>query len=84
MAGTKTEELVRYFQIYCYVKTGKLKSTKLYGFIKISNNVLENEKGNWLVDNRDKWTTSQNIDQMYNFVYEKMVNTGVATRFSLE
>ena len=46
--------------------------------------MLENEKGNWLVDNRDKWTTSQNIDQMYNFVYEKMVNTGVATRFSLE
>ena len=45
---------------------------------------LSRAKGNQIAACRSKWTTFENIVEMYNLVYDQMVDAGLAKKLSPE
>ena len=60
-------------------------STKFWqNFVKRNKELLEVGKGYRATDNRTEWTTYENIDQMYDLVYDQMVSSGVSKHLAQE
>ena len=60
-------------------------STKFWqNFVRRNKELLEVGKGYRVANNRTKWTTYKNIDQLYDLVYEQMANSGVAKHLAPE
>jgi hypothetical protein len=53
-------------------------------FMRRHQNVLASAKGSRVASNRTDWVTYENIQDMYDLVYEQMVNAGVAKELSPE
>ena len=47
-------------------------------FVRRHKRVLESAKGHRVAANRTEWVTYQNIECMYDLVYEQMVSAGLA------
>ena len=56
-------------------------STKFWqNFVKRNKELLEVGKGYRVAGNRTEWVTYENVDLMYDLVYEKMVRSGVVKK----
>ena len=77
--GKKTQERLKLFQSSIKAKPTGLVSSKFWrNFVKRNSDVLEVGKGYRVSNNRMEWVTYENVEKMYNLVYEQMVRSGVA------
>ena len=77
--GTPIQTKLKTFQSSINAAPTGIVSAKFWSqFLKRNKQKLEVGKGYRVAANRTEWVTYDNIDQMYNLVYEQMVKAGVA------
>lgn len=64
--------------------TGKLTKKFWSGFMKRHKDKIDSAKGYRFSANKDAWTTAENIEQMYDMVYNSWVDAGVARKLPEE
>ncbi len=85
--GTPVEKEVQAFQKSRHRKSTSWCLTNQYwraGFMKRNAVALSRAKGNRIAACRSEWTTFENIVEMYNLVYDQMVDAGLAKKLSPE
>ena len=85
--GTPIEKEVQAFQKSRHGKSTSWCLTNMYwrlGFMKRNAASLSRAKGNRIAACRAEWTTFENISEMYNLVYDQMVDAGLAKKLSAE
>ncbi len=77
--GTPIQEKMKAFQTTIGKEaTGNLSKKYWKNFMKRSQPFLESKKGTRLGASREEWTTYENLQAMYDLVYEQMIDVGVA------
>ncbi len=85
--GIKTQEALVSFQTSRKLGSHKLHNGKVTtgwwrGFLKSHGNEIFTKRGERFALNRDDWTTFENIQQMYDVIYDELVNARVAFALS--
>ncbi len=85
MRGTHFEKKLAKFQIdhnLCRddILCGTIGSGWWYGFLRRNGYRIVNQQGEKFGVDRSDWTTLDNISQMYDIIYDEMVDAGVAEK----
>ena len=83
--GKPTQERLKEFQTSIRAEPTGLVSAKFWlQFVKRNKEKLEVGKGYRVAGNRTEWVTYENVELMYDLVYEQMVQAGVAKALAPE
>ncbi len=85
--GTETQEALISFQTSRKLGSHELHNGKVTtgwwrGFLKRHGNEIVTKRGDKFALNRHDWTTFENIQQMYDVIYDELVNVQVAFALS--
>ena len=73
-------DLKRYQSSIKASPTGTVSTKFWQNFVRRNKELLEVGKGYRVAGNRTEWVTYENVDLMYDLVYEQMVRAGVAKK----